>query len=78
VELADVRWDASAKTLSGTARVIGGEPFTIAVANNGGKVLEAEAIGAVSDLKPHSVAGLRCLTLSAVDSTDVKWALRYE
>ncbi len=78
VDLADVRWDAETKTLSGTARVIGGDPFKIVVANNGAKLLKAEAEGGSSELTPHSVDGLGSLTLSAAANADVKWMLQYE
>jgi hypothetical protein len=78
VELKDVRWDTETKTLSGTASVIGGEPFKIVVANNAAKVLKADAQGGRSELKPHPVAGLSCLTLWATANTDIKWMLKYE
>ncbi len=78
VDLADVRWDAEKKTLGGTARVIGGEPFKIVVANNGGKVLESDTQGEKSELEPHSFTGLSCLTLSANSNKDVKWIIKYE
>lgn len=78
VDLADVRWDAKTKTLSGTARVIGGEPFKIVVADNGAKALKAETEGGQSELKPHPTAGLSCLTLSATANADVHWTLKYQ
>jgi hypothetical protein len=78
VDLADIRWDAGMKTLSGTAKVIGGEPFKIVVADNGAKTLKSEAKGGWSELKPHPVEGLSCLTLSAAANTEIKWKLKYE
>jgi hypothetical protein len=78
VDLADVRWDAATKTLSGTAHVIGGEPFKIVVADNGAKAMKAEAEGGRSELKPHPTAGLSCLTLSAEADADVRWVLKYQ
>ncbi len=78
VELEDVSWDAEARTLSGTAHVIGGEPFKIVVADNGTKAIKSDASGGRSELKPHRVAGLSCLTLSANNNTDIKWILKYE
>jgi hypothetical protein len=55
--------------------VIGGEPFQIVVADNGGKAVRLEAIGAAAELAAHPVAGLSRLTFSAADNTDVKWSL---
>ncbi len=78
VDLADVRWDAETKTLSGTARVIGGDPFKIVVANNDAEAIGADAEGAEHELTPHPVDGLTCLTLSAADNTDVGWELKYK
>ncbi|MCF7974069.1 MAG: hypothetical protein K9N55_09665 [Phycisphaerae bacterium] len=78
VDLTGVRWHNDTRTLSGTAHVIGGEPFKIVVANNGAEVLKADAKGGGSELKPHTVAGLSCLTLSAAANTDMDWILTYE
>lgn len=78
VDLTDVRWDTDTRTLSGTAHVIGGEPFEIVVASNGVQVLKSDTQGGSAILKPHSVAGLSCLTLSAVANTDIKWTLKYK
>ena len=78
VDLADVRWDAKTKILSGTAHVIGGDPFKIVIANNGAKPLTAEAAGGKLQLGAHPDNGLSTLTLSAAANTDVKWSLKYE
>ncbi len=78
VELENVHWDPEARTLSGTAHVIEGDPFKIVVADNGAKVIKSDVQGGESELKPHPVAGLSCLTLSATTNTDVNWILIYE
>jgi len=78
VELKGVRWNAKTNTLSGTASVIGGEPFKIVIANNEARPLKSGAKGGKSELTPHPVAGLSCLTLSADANTDVTWTLKYE
>ena len=78
LELKDVRWDPESRTLSGTASVIGGEPFQIVVANNGAVALELDADAGVAKLEGHSVAGLSRLTLSAPANSDVKWLLKYQ
>jgi len=78
VDLADVRWDARTRTLRGTAHVIGGDPFKIVVADNGGRALAAEAAGGRAELKPHPVAGLSCLTLATAANADVPWAVKYQ
>ena len=78
VDLADVRWDAETKTLSGIAHVIGGDPFKIIIANNGAKPLKAEATGGSCELGAHPSDGLGSLTLSAAANADVKWSLKYE
>lgn len=78
VDLADVHWNPANKTLSGTAKVIGGEPFKIVVANNGHKLLKAANIQVAFELKPHSVAGLSYLTISSDENAEIKWGLKYE
>jgi len=78
VELKDMMWDEEKRTLSGSASVIGGEPFKIVVANNGAKTLKAEAKRGKLQLTPHAANGLSCLTLSTDANTEVKWKLKYE
>ena len=78
VELKDVRWDPATLALSGTASVIGGEPFEIVVGNNGAKVLELDADGGEAKLDVHPVAGLSRLTLSTSASEGVRWRLSYK
>ncbi len=76
VDLADVRWDAESRTLNGTARVIGGEPFKVVVANNGAKISGVEAKGASHELSAQP-DDLTCLTVSTPDNGDVSWELKY-
>jgi hypothetical protein len=77
VDLADVHWDAETKTLSGTAHVIGDDPFKIVVANNGAEVAGVGAKGAEYEFTPQP-GDLTSLTLSAAESTDVPWELKYK
>jgi len=78
VEMKDVSWDRETRALSGTANVIGGEPFKIVVANNGATVLKVETDGGGVELEAHPVAGLSRLNLSTPANTKVKWKLKYE
>lgn len=78
VELKKVSWDASARTLSGTASVIGGEPFKIVVANNHAKPLKLDADSGRAEYKPHPVDGLSILILSTAENTEVRWRLEYK
>jgi hypothetical protein len=78
VEMKDVRWDRETRALTGTASVIGGEPFKIVVANNGAKALKLEADGGETELETHPVPGLSSLNLSTPINTEVKWKLKYE
>jgi len=78
VDLTDVNWNATSKTLSGTARVIGGDPFKISVVHSGAKPLKAQATGGDAKLDAHSAQGLGALVLTAKETADVKWAIQYE
>ena len=73
VDLTDVQWDAAARTLSGSARVIGGDPFRIAIAHNGAKPTSASGA-----LEAHSAEELSTLVLTAAETRDVKWSVKYE
>jgi hypothetical protein len=77
VDLNDICWDPEARTLSGTASVIGGEPFQIVVANNGGEPLKFDADEGQTDIELHQVDGLSRLILSTAVNTDVTWKLEY-
>jgi hypothetical protein len=79
VELSGIKWDANTKTLSGIAKVIGGEPFKIVVANNGAKAVKASASGAQAALAPHqSAADLSVITLMRADNGDTAWEIAYQ
>ncbi len=78
VDLADVRWGAEDRTLRGTAKVIGDEPFKIVIANNGARPVNAAAEGAQIQLGPHATPDLSVLELAAHDSSDVAWTVAYE
>jgi hypothetical protein len=73
-----VKWDTSTQTLSGTAHVIGGDPFHIAIAHNGAKPSSASATGGGAELKAHPANGLGTLVLTARETTDVKWTVSYK
>ena len=78
VDLTDVTGMPPPKPSSGTARVIGGDPFHIVIAHNGAKPATASAIGGGAELKAHPADGLGTLVLTARETTDVKWSLSYK
>jgi hypothetical protein len=72
-ELAEVKWNAPSMTLTGTARVVAGEPVVITLASNG-----HDAGGHTVSTGTASVTsqdGLVKLTLSSGESTDVTWSV---
>ena len=71
VELGGVKWDAETSTLSGTARLVGGEPFVITLANKGFVPVRAGATGAEASLDTKE--GLMRLTLSTQENAEVDW-----
>jgi hypothetical protein len=78
VELAGVKWDAAARTLSGKARVIGGEPSRIAVAGNGAKAQGAAAEGASARLEQHSAGeDYFTLVLDRPENGETPWTIRF-
>ncbi len=78
VDMKDVRWDAETHLLSGTASVIGGEPFDIVIANNDADVISGSSDKGKSGLEAHSISGLSRLTLTAAVNTEVTWTLKYK
>ncbi len=77
VDLADVRWDAGGKTLTGTARVIGGEPFRIAIAGNGIDLKDVAVDSGKSTLMPHPAGGgLVTIVIESPESAEIRWSVR--
>lgn len=78
LDLADVKWHAATKTLSGIAKVIGGDPFRIAIAHNGAKTATSTASGGDAQLQAQPVKDLGTLVLTSKETTDVEWSVKYE
>ena len=79
VDLADVKWDAAGKKLSGVAKVIGGETFRIAIASNGSKPLRASAGEALARLEPTPADGeVTTLVLDRKDHGATRWSVEFE
>lgn len=78
MDLVGVKWDPRTKTLSGIAKVVGGEPFKIVVAGNGAKAVKASAEGAEASFAPHAATGLFTLTLKRTDNGESAWSLAFE
>ncbi len=77
VDLADVKWDDSAKTLSGTAKVIGGEPFRISVTGNGVDLAGVTVDAGSATIAPHSAGGdLRTLVIECSETREIRWQIR--
>jgi len=77
VDLAEVKWDPAANQLSGTAKVVGGEPFKIVIANNGRKPVSVKANGAAAKMVPESKGDLTAVVLERPDNGDCKWQVTY-
>ncbi len=76
VDLSGVAWHEDTRTLAGTAKVIGGEPFKIVVALNGYTATTAKADGAEARFEPlKDYQGLVALTLKCSGSGSIPWAL---
>ncbi len=79
VDLADVKWDAASKTLSGVAKVIGGEPFKIVLAGNGLTAKKPSAQGGEARLESHPAgADYSVLVLERPENGDVAWKMQYK
>jgi len=77
VDLADVQWNDTSKELSGTAKVIGGEPFRITIAGNGTVLTDVSVNTGTATFTPHPrPVDLYILTLESPQSGDVRWSVR--
>ena len=78
LDLANVTWNAGKKTLSGVAKVVGGEPFRIVVAGNGSQVrgVSAEAARAYMEMHPAD-SSLTVLVLQRPENGGVSWQVQY-
>ena len=78
VDLANVKWEGREHSLSGVARVIGGEPFKIVVAVNGSTAKKTMASGGRAKLSKHPADGLVQIILERPDNGEVSWQLSFE
>ncbi len=78
IDLANVKWDASHKQISGVAKVVGGEPFRIVLAGNGSKAGKASAQRAKASIEAHpGEGGLEVLVLESPENRDIAWSVTY-
>jgi len=79
LDLSDVKWNAEKKTLTGIAKVVGGESFRIVLAANGSKAVKASAEGAQAVLEAHPAGpDYSALVLNRADNGSVSWQVQYE
>jgi hypothetical protein len=77
VDLANVKWDGSEHTLSGLAKVIGGEPFKIVIAGNGSNATRVKVSGGRAKLIKQRAGGLVEIILERPDNGEVSWKVSF-
>jgi hypothetical protein len=77
VDLANVKWDGKGNTLSGVAKVIGGEPFKIVVASNGNSATRVKVTGGRAKLNSRTADGLVEIILERPDNGEVTWQVSF-
>jgi hypothetical protein len=79
VDVADVKWDAAKRTLSGRSRVVAGDPYELRIDTAGAKAQAANMKGdekaTVTPLKQEGSA-LR-LTIDSQETREVAWEIRF-
>ncbi|MCH7227012.1 hypothetical protein MLD59_12780 [Verrucomicrobiaceae bacterium E54] len=78
LDLDKVRWDAESRVLSGVSKIIGGDPYRIALAANG-KVpvaVECDHAGVTAELLPP-VDGVVGIRLHGPENASVRWSVRF-
>ena len=79
VDLHEVKWDAAPKQLTGTAKVIGGEPMRIALACNGFKPNHANSATGQARLDSHpGGAGYATVVLESPATGDAAWCVKFD
>ncbi len=79
IDVQEEKWDSKTRTLSGTSRVVGNDPYELRVALPAAgdwKELRAEADGAEVKTGKADADGVR-ITLATTDSRDVSWKIRF-
>lgn len=78
LELKSIRWEATKKTYSGTALVVGGEPMEIIIAGNGRKPIRCTVSGGGCTVQPvPNEPDLFILTLNNKSKADLAWKLSF-
>ncbi|MCX6967836.1 MAG: hypothetical protein NTZ46_08690 [Verrucomicrobia bacterium] len=79
VDLASVQWNPKDKKLEGVAKVIGGEPFRITLAQNGAKPFHATAVGAKARLEAHPAGdGFVTLVIERQENGETAWSVDFK
>jgi hypothetical protein len=79
VDLSNVKWDAATRQITGTAKVIGGEPFRIVLAGNGLKPARASTVTGRAHLDTHpSGTDYATLVLENNTTSDTAWNVKYD
>ena len=79
MELKDIQWNESAKTLTGKASVIGGETMRIVIASNNWKLVSVKAEGGTAKWEKHpSGDALKVLVLESKDTKEMGWSVSYK
>ena len=78
VDLTDLQWDPDSNTLSGTAAVVGDDPFKIVLADNGAKFTKADVEGAEFEIESSPDVELTSLTIFSKENIQLNWKLTYQ
>jgi len=79
VDLSNVKWDASTRQLTGTAKVIGGEAFRVVLACNGFTPASANTARGRAHLDTHpSGAGYATLVLENSATSEAAWSVKFD
>jgi hypothetical protein len=71
-------WNVSRNTLTGTSKVVGGEPYKVVVACNGFKPVAASAGQAAATLEPLiGTEDLAVLSITSAANADVEWHVTF-
>ena len=74
VDVADEKWDAATKTLSGRSKLVGEDPYELRIVSNGANVEQISVPGVT--VSRESDESLTRVKLTSPVSREVSWSIR--
>ena len=80
VDVLKTGWNPASRTLTGTSKVVGGDPYKLVIATNGRQPAACFAQGAKAEIKVtnQEAGGIAVLNLDAKENATVDWSVSFQ